>query len=851
VFILIVFTCGKACLRGNDITANHRKLILLLAVVEVASKQISFLMVRSFFLLLLSLQSLCLSAQQGLGAYKNFKTETGKAVIATTTGRLIFQAYPNGILQTTFEANEYKGEQVSNAVILQPVAGGIKLLKNATSSLQLLFGTTVITVEKDPIQVFYTNQDRGFAFTGYELKNEYHVLQFSVDPGEQFFGTGSRSIPINKKGYKVELNNNPQYGYSSNAENLNYSVPFLQSSNGYALFIDNPSKGFLDVEKAKQKIIEVGLKAGKMQFYTFFGNNAADLIQQFTSLVGRMPMPPRWAMGNFMSRFGYRTQDEVMSIAQKMKDQKFPFDAVIIDLFWFGDAVHGAWNIGNLDWNKQRFPQPEKMIADLKKQNIKTILITEPFVLSESFNYKYSQQNKLNAVDKNGDTIGIKEFYFGHTGLLDMFQNKTKDWFWSKYDAQIKKGVAGWWGDLGEPEKHPNYVYHNLKDLGQKRLFSADEVHNMYGHVWSQMLFEKYAKNYPNERLFHLNRSGFAGTWRYGSFPWSGDVDRSWNGFRAQLPIMQSMALSGVPTMHSDAGGFAMGQRDPELYRRWLQMAVFTPIFRPHGSVNAPEATTASIESEPVFYDEPDKSILRKFVQLRYQLMPYVYTLAYDAATKGAPFVRPMFYNDHTDSNLYKANDQYMFGDALLIAPVLEKGATKRKLYLPKGQWYDFWNPTEKRTGGEWIEVDVNAESIPVFVKAGSVLPMKPLFDNTANYPKDKIILHYYAAEGNQLALMYEDDGTTNKANEKNQFELIRFFTSAKDGKVSFTINSNNGQYKGKPQQREIELYVHGIAAAKQVLIDGKPFIKWMQHEDLVHVPMFMWSKGVKKVEIK
>ena len=808
-------------------------------------------MIRSFFLLLLTLQSLCLIAQDGLGAYKNFKTETGKAVIVTTTGQLIFRAYPNGILQTTFEANEYKGEQVSNTVILQPVAGGVKLLKNESGSLQLLLGKTVITVQKNPIQVFYTNHDRGFAFTGYELKDEYHVLQFSVDPAEQFFGTGSRSIPINKKGYKVELNNNPQYGYSSNAENLNYSVPFLQSSNGYALFIDNPSKGFLDVEKTTEKIIEVGLKAGKLQFFTFFGNNAADLIQQFTSLVGRMPMPPRWAMGNFMSRFGYRTQDEVMSIAQKMKDQKFPFDAVIIDLFWFGDAQFGSWNIGNLDWNKKRFPQPEKMITDLKKQNIKTILITEPFVLSESFNYKFTQQKKLNAVDKNGDTVGIKEFYFGHTGLLDIFQNKTKDWFWSKYDAQIKKGVAGWWGDLGEPEKHPNYVYHNLKDLGQKRLFSADEVHNMYGHVWSQMLFEKYAKNYPNERLFHLNRSGFAGTWRYGSFPWSGDVDRSWNGFRAQLPIMQSMALSGVPTMHSDAGGFAMGKRDPELYRRWLQMAVFTPIFRPHGSVNAPEATTASIESEPVFYDEPDKSILRKFVQLRYQLMPYVYTLAYDAATKGAPFVRPMFYNDHTDSNLYKANDQYMFGDALLIAPVLGKSATKRRLYLPKGQWYDFWNPTEKRAGGEWIEVDVNAESIPVFVKAGSVLPMKPLFNNTVNYPKDKIILHYYAAEGSQQSLMYEDDGTTNKANEKNQFELIRFFTSEKEGKVSFTINSNNGQYKGKPLQRQIELYVHGIAAAKQVVIDGKPFSKWMQHEDLVHVPVLLWENGIKKVEIK
>lgn len=807
-------------------------------------------MLRSLFILIFILQSLCLPAQNGLGIFTGMKQEPGKITISTTTGKLVFQGYLNGILQTTFEANDYKGEQVSNAVIQKPKAL-LKLVKNNDQSLQVLLGKTMVTVQKNPVHVNYTNNNRGFEFSNYEVKNEYYTLQFAVNEAEQFFGTGSRSIPINKKGYKVELNNNPQYGYSSNAENLNYSVPFFQSSDGYALFIDNPSRGYIDFEKANAKTIEVGLKAGKLQFYTFFGNNASEIIQQFTSLVGRMPMPARWAMGNFMSRFGYRTQDEVMSIAKKMKDQNFPFDAVIIDLFWFGDAQFGSWNIGNLDWNKQRFPQPEKMIADLKKQNIKTILITEPFVLSESFNYQHTQQNKLNAVDKNGDTVGIKEFYFGHTGLLDIFQNKTRDWYWSKYDAQIKKGVAGWWGDLGEPEKHPNYVYHNFKDLGQKRLFNADEVHNMYGHAWSQMLFEKYEKYYPQQRLFHLNRSGFAGTWRYGSFPWSGDVDRSWNGFRAQLPIMQSMSLSGVPTMHSDAGGFAMGQRDPELYRRWLQMAVFTPIFRPHGSVNAPDPKIAQIESEPVFYDEPDKSILRKFVELRYQLIPYVYTLAYDAATKGTPYVRPMFYNDNTDSNLYKANDQYMFGDALLIAPVIEKGATKRRLYLPKGQWYDFWNPTEKRTGGEWIEADVQAESIPVFVKAGSVIPMKPKFDNTVNYPKDKIILHYYAAEGTRQTLMYEDDGTTNKAIEKNQFELIRFNTSTKNGQVNFTINSNNGQYKGKPLQRQIELYVHGMAAAKQVLIDGKIFSKWMQHDDVVHVPMFIWGNGVKKVEIK
>jgi alpha-glucosidase (family GH31 glycosyl hydrolase) len=183
------------------------------------------------------------------------------------------------------------------------------------------------------------------------------------------------------------------------------------------------------------------------------------LIEKFTSLVGRMPMPARWVLGNFMSRFGYRSQDEVLDIANKMKTQQFPMDAAIIDLFWFGDGVHGAWNMGNIDWNLKRFPEPEKMIDSLKKMNIKTILITEPFVLSESKNFQYTQSQQLNAVDKKGDTIGIKEFWFGYAGLLDLFKTKSKEWFWNMYDRQIKKGVAGWWGDLGEPEKHPNYLY--------------------------------------------------------------------------------------------------------------------------------------------------------------------------------------------------------------------------------------------------------------------------------------------------------------------------------------------------------------------------------------------------------
>ncbi|MBP6686977.1 MAG: glycoside hydrolase family 31 protein [Lacibacter sp.] len=807
-------------------------------------------MARLFLLVAFAVCVFSSIAQSGFGNFVSVKQEPGTVTVTTTAGKLVFRSFPGSIVQTTFEANQYKGDQVSNAVLKKP-EGPLNILKNGGAQLSLSNGKTAILISKTPVTITYNQGKSSIWLMDYRTTDEQHQLLFKAKEKEQFFGTGSRSIPVNKRGYKVALDNNPWYGYSTGADNLNYSVPFYISSNNYGIFLDNPSRGYIDFGKTASDVVEVGLKAGKLQFYTFFGNHAGDIVQQFTSLVGRMSLPPRWALGNFMSRFGYRTQDEVMSIAQKMKEQEFPFDAVIIDLFWFGDAQFGSWNIGNLDWNKQRFPEPEKMIADLKKQNIKTILITEPFVLSESFNYKYTQENKLNAVDKNGDTVGIKEFYFGYTGLLDIFQNKTKDWFWSKYNAQIMKGVDGWWGDLGEPEKHPNYVYHNMKDFGMHRLFNADEVHNIYGHEWSKMLFDKYAKHYPQQRLFHLNRSGYAGTWRFGSVPWSGDVDRSWNGFKAQLPVIMGMSLSGVPMMHSDAGGFAMGQRDPELYLRWLQMAVFTAVFRPHGSVNAPEPGSPQIESEPVFYDEPIKSILRKFVQLRYQLMPYTYTAMYEAATKGTPLVRPMFYSNSTDSNLYKATDQFMFGDALLIAPVLEKSAAKRKLYLPKGDWYNFWNPTAKQQGGQWIEVDVTTETIPVFVKAGSVIPMKPMFNNTADYPAGQIILHYYASNGTQQSFMYEDDGSTTNAIQKNQFELIRFSTAAKDNSISFTINSNNGQYKGKPALRNINLMVHGISNTKQVLIDGKPLSNWARTNDGLSVPFVNWKGGIKKLTVK
>lgn len=780
-------------------------------------------------------------AQNGWGKLNSVQQQDSILILAGTNGNITLRLYPGDVIQTTIESNTYKGEQVSNAVLAKP-NGNWKKVKEDASSVVFSSGQIQVVVQKDPFQITYGNGTNLFHFAGYELKEEYHRISFQSPGNEQFYGTGSRSIAVNKAGYRTSLNNNPWYGYNTDADNLNFSMPFFQSSKGYAVFFDNPSVGYFDFGKNKTGVVEAGFKAGKLQFYTFFGANPAALIQSFTSLVGRMPMPPRWAMGNFMSRYGYRNQQEVLDITKQMKDDQFPIDAVIIDLFWFGNGEHGSWNMGNLSWNKERFPQPEKMIQDLKKDNIKTILIAEPFVLTESSNYLHTQKDKLNAVDKKGDTISIKEFYFGYAGLLDIFKNKTKDWFWQQYDQQIRKGVAGWWGDLGEPEKHPSYLYHNLEDLGHNRLFNADEVHNIYGHAWSQMLFEKYSLYYPEERLFHLNRSGYAGSWRYGSFPWSGDVERSWKGFQAQLPIMLSMGLSGVPTMHSDAGGFAMGQRDPELYRRWLQMAVFSPIFRPHGSVSAPDPNIPQIESEPVFYSEPDKSILRDFIRLRYKLMPYTYRLAYEAATNGLPFVRPMFFSDTTDKELFLATDQYYFGSSMVVAPVLEKGATSRRLYLPKGIWYNFWDPSKTEEGGKWIAVKTTSEQIPVFVKAGSTLLQKPLFENTANYPADKLEFHCYADKGLHTDTYYEDDGSNPNALASGKHELISITTRQKGKQYRIQIRSKGSAYDGKPENRDCNIFLYGFVKPRAVIVNGKALQSWVVNGKTIEVKDLKWD---------
>lgn len=744
------------------------------------------------------------------------QTSAETTASAFKPGTWIFQQYNANIIRITFRPDDYlHNENISDAVILKPAfSSDIKKVTVATDEGRTKLPYCSITVTGSTIHI--TNE-RVALEASYQESNNYRGFNFNLVTNEKIFGGGERALPLNRRGYRFNLYNSPAYGYGEGAENLNYSVPFITSSKMYSLFFDNVAKGYLDIGKANSSTLQYGTFSGDLTFYLITGADYPQLLSSYHQLTGTQPLPPRWALGSFMSRFGYTSEKQAREIFDSMKQEHVPFDAVIFDLFWFGDSIKGT--LGNLDWvNGEKWPAPQKMISDFKSAGVQTILITEPFILEGT--KTYDAFKPYLGVDSIGHLYTLDKFYFGRGGLIDLFQKDAQNLFWKYYKKQMDIGVEGWWGDLGEPENHPSSLYHKLNDFGYSRLFSADEVHNIYGHYWSKMLFDQYAIDFPDKRLFNLNRSGFAGSQRYCIFPWSGDVSRSWSGLRAQLPVMLGMTMSGIPYAHADAGGFAGGDGDNVLYVRWLQFAQFTPIFRPHGTgLFGIDNNTFNFPSEIALIEQPYREIAKNAAIQRYRMLPYNYTLSYLQATEAKPLVSPLYYYFSSDTATYSVGDEYMWGENILVAPVLEKSAASRNVYLPKGNWYQL-NENALVKGGAWNQQSTSLAEIPVYVKAGSILPFLPdnkQIQNTTEYTTDEITWHYYASAKSSNAVLFDDDGISKNSIKDKKYELITAtFTPAKTGYI-IEFTSNGGTFKGAPDKRVFHVIIHGFPAIATV----------------------------------
>ena len=709
--------------------------------------------------------------------------------------------YSESTIGVTYLPDGNSKPDPSHSVIMQP--GKVSLTSVKTpSGYQLSNGQMTIIANADPFYLTYIYKGDTLLSeeSGFFSKPGNTGVRLALKNGEKVYGTGERALAMDRRGKKLPLYNRPSYGYEMGATQLNYSVPMTISSRKYAILFDNPQKGSVDIGNTEASVTEWDAIGGTARYYVIAGSTFSEISSSYTQLTGRQPLPPRWVLGNLQSRMAYRNQKETDSIVTLMKKKNFPVDAVILDFYWFGDSIQG--HLGNLDWYKKAWPDPAGMIAKFRKQGIKTILITEPYVIDTVANYKDADAKGVFVTDSLGKTYVDKQFYFGAGSLIDIFKPEARDWFWLKYKKQIDMGIAAWWGDLGEPESHPSDIYHvNGK---------ADQVHNIYGHYWDKMLFDKYAENYPNTRLFHLQRSGFAGSQRYSAFPWTGDVSRSWGGLQAQLPLLLTMGMNGLGYIHSDAGGFAQGVKDDELYTRWLQFAVFTPILRPHGSV---------IPSEPVFWSEKTQDIVRTYMNLRYAMLPYNYTLAYQNATTGSPLMRPLFYQYSNDTAACRVEDEYMWGENLLVAPVIKKGLTSRSIYLPEGKWFDFHSEIEY-AGNTRIDFPLTIENIPIFAKSGSFIPMTKPVTSTDYYNGGNYMVRYYP-DGKSTFVQYEDNGLDSKSLSEGKFELITYKGNKDATKTTVSI-SKTGSWVGMPERRSMQLEVRMDKKPSKVMVNGK-----------------------------
>ena len=735
--------------------------------------------------------------QKGTYNYSSHTWEPGILRISGTEGSTEIRILDQSLISVHHTHLQEEIADSSFSVINQSVNTTAQLTE-LDDSLIIEIKDTRVAVNKKPIriQIIENGKSTLVESPGYLFKpsDNSRTLNFKLSPEEVIQGTGSRAIEINRNGQRLPVYNLPEYGYSNGAELLNICSPFITTNKGYGLFIDNHYNAIWDLGSFDSHTLTYQSFGGTMKYYYVGGSKYSEIFKNYQKLIGTQTMLPIWALGYMQSKFGYESRNEANQIIQELQDADFPIDVLILDLYWFGDQSV----MGNLEWDESRFPEPDKMITNWRSKGIKTVLISETYVTRKSKHFGF-----LNAVgyfgkNSGGGTYLLPTFWAGEAALLDVSRKNVNDWMWSKYEPLLEDGVAGWWTDLAEPELHP---FDMTMGYG-----STARIHNVYNLIWSKSIFENQNNYDPDRRVFNLTRSGWPGMRRYGAVSWSGDVSRSFSGLQAQIPIMLGASMSGYSFMHSDAGGFTSFSPtpDPELYARWLQFAAFTPILRVHG---------VGYDTEPTAFTQETQDIVRNAIQLRYDLLPYLYTLVYENHISGAPLVSPMDYSYPDNLNLQNINDQFLLGNDLLIAPVINQGEIKRPVTFPPGTWYSIHDENEVYSGNQTSLVDAPLEEIPIFINAGSFIPYRPGLKNTDDYRLDTLWLHYYPDVNGDTShfVLYDDDKMHPEPVVSGNYQLSIFQGVSQEENHIISINKA-GNYPGAPADVQLNLLVKRVS---------------------------------------
>jgi alpha-glucosidase len=681
-------------------------------------------------------------------------------------------------------------------------------MHDSPESLRITTPELSLTVGKKPLRLTFRDRNGrvvasddsslGMSWNGPEVR-----VWKTMPPGEQYYGFGEKAGEIRKRNAAMTMWNSDIPAYSAAIDPLYESIPFfygIRDGKAYGIFFDNTYRSSFDMGKESRSSYSFGAEGGDLNYYFLYGPAPSKILARYTELVGRMPLPPRWSLGYQQCRWSYTPEARVRAIAHEFRSRNIPCDVIYLDI----DYMDG-YRI--FTWNPKSFPDPARMIRDLGSEGFKVAVIVDPGIKADSGYAAFRSGMEGHLFIRNADgSIYRGAVWPGICAFPDFTSGAARTWWGNQFAGLVADGVRGFWNDMNEPSVFN--VPGNTIDLTALH-GDGDDVstharnHNVYGMEMVRATYEGVRRLMKDERPFVLTRASYAGGERF-SAAWTGDNVASWEHLAMAIPMCLSLGISGQPFVGSDIGGF-IGHPSGELFARWLELGVFTPLMRAHSVIN-------ERNKEPWEYGEEYTAINRETINLRYRLMPYIYAAMAEASSTGIPAMRPMVFEFPEDPRFGESADEFMFGEDLLVAPVITEGDRERSVDLPAGTWYDFWSGAPAAGGGK-VTVEAPVNRIPLFARAGAVIPTQQVVQYTAQAPIAPLTLIAFPPppHAETASAYYEDDGTS-YGYEKGVY-YRRAFHQGIDGRTrTLRIDPVDGSYV--PPGRSLQVRFRGCSRA-------------------------------------
>ncbi len=750
------------------------------------------------------------NANRTAGGVLTADVQAGGVNFLLDNGHARLDVYGDGLVRVRVSLDEPIVERPSYAVVIQPAREALFTLKEKADGWRWQSDSLVVSISKKAFRLSFEKPDGTVlnaddpAFGSSWLGRECTTYK-SLQPEERFMGLGEKTGNLDRRGTAWINWNTDAFAYGEYTDPMYTSTPFylgVHRGGVYGIFLNNTHRSKFNFGASNNRFAYFSAEDGAMDYFFFGGPDVATIIHDFATLTGMMPMPPKWAIGFQQCRYSYYPDEVVRAKAQAFRRRGIPADVLYLD-------IHYMERYKVFTWDEKRFPEPEKLLHELQEMGFKVVIIADPGIAREAEYPPYSEGLSGDLFIRYPDgTPYTANVWPGACHFPDFTKPETRTW-WAKNCAKFAAaGLGGIWNDMNEPatwgQSMPDLIEFDFDGEGA----THKEARNVYGQLMTRATREGMELLYPNERPFILTRSGFAGIQRYAAV-WTGDNVASEEHMMLGCRMLANMGLSGMPFTGNDIGGF-VGDADPVLFSRWISLGAFSGFFRCHTMINTRDA-------EPWAYGEKAEEIARNYINLRYRMLPYVYSVFREAAMTGMPVVRSLAIEWPHEARVYQPafQNQFLFGPSLLVCPAQSREKVI-PLFLPEGNWYYLYND-QVHAGNREHYQDCPVDRLPVFVRGGSIIPMQSLVQHAGEMPEHILRLQVYAGYENSSFVWYEDDG---KSLDYQKGVYITREFQLDSAKRRLTIGVQRGSYV-HPFTR-IRIFLHGFGAVHRCVVNGQ-----------------------------